>query len=389
MNILILAGDTDNNLGDCAIVTAICEKAWEIHPNATFFILSSDPGGMTTKLGLTSIRKGFWGVHSLLKTARSADHILCAGGGLFQDDDSLLKMPYWAARLITIRAVGGEILSVSIGAGPLNKLVSKLFARLALSQLSTIVVRDKKAQSVLSPLTSKRVDVVPDPAFLLKPAASERALGILSAANIPSDGRPLIGVTARRWFHKNSGIVPYKYLAMLGIRKNRGAHQMSILCSNLAGILDALIEKHNAHIVFLPTYNISHEADNKVCDAITNMMRSDAYSSLELSDPRDYKAVTSKTSLMICGRMHPAILAASMKVPVVGLAYNQKFDGLFELLNQESRCFPLSALLQDSVCERVLKLCSDSLLHRQDNAPDTAALEALADRHMTSLLGAL
>jgi polysaccharide pyruvyl transferase WcaK-like protein len=35
---------------------------------------------------------------------------------------------------------------------------------------------------------------------------------------------------------------------------------------------------------------------------------------------------------MVGGRMHPAILAAVAGIPVVGVAYNPKFAGVFELL---------------------------------------------------------
>jgi polysaccharide pyruvyl transferase WcaK-like protein len=56
---------------------------------------------------------------------------------------------------------------------------------------------------------------------------------------------------------------------------------------------------------------------------------------LSIDDPRLYKGCTGHLTVFLGGRMHPMIFAAAMGTPVVGLAYNQKFQGFFQLLQND------------------------------------------------------
>ena len=55
----------------------------------------------------------------MLKAAASADLVL-VGGGLFQDDDSLIKMPYWGLKVAIVRLFARRMVTYSIRAGPLR-----------------------------------------------------------------------------------------------------------------------------------------------------------------------------------------------------------------------------------------------------------------------------
>jgi hypothetical protein len=87
----------------------------------------------------------------------------------------------------------------------------------------------------------------------------------------------------------------------------------------------------------MPTYNVSHEADDGISREVMRKMRSSRHALVSVADPRDYKAVCGKLTAMLGGRMHPTIFAAAMGVPVVGLSYNRKFRGFFRLLGAEHR----------------------------------------------------
>ena len=127
--ILILAGDTDGNLGDRAIVTATCQRLRRIDPDAEISLVTSRPGRDRECLGIVPIARGLRGLPQLIQAARRSDLVICGGGGLFQDDDSLAKMPYWALRLLMLRPFSRRIAGLSIGAGPLRYRVSRMFAR--------------------------------------------------------------------------------------------------------------------------------------------------------------------------------------------------------------------------------------------------------------------
>ena len=374
--ILILAGDTDGNLGDLAIVTATCDYLRRNHPGVEISVVTSKPDRDRARLGITPIRRGLRGLPALLAAARNADLVICGGGGLFQDDDSLVKMPYWALRLLLVRAFSNRITGLSIGAGPLDHGISRFFARLALRNIEPISVRDALASSILSPLTDKAIEIVPDPAFLLEPARQETARQALNDAGVPLDRTPLVGVAVRRLFHTRSNVIPHKYAVRLGIDRRRGRREMTAFIDNVAASLDRVVEQTGAHIVFMPTYNVGHENDLGVCEAIGMAMQSRRHSILMLDDPALYKAVTGLLSVMLCGRMHPAILAAGQGTPVVGLAYNQKFAGMFVLLGQPERCMGMTDLLDAANVARLYGLLKTAIADPAAHRPQTVELVA-------------
>ncbi len=383
--ILILAGDTDGNLGDLAIVTATCACLRRNHPDVKISLVTSNPVRDQSRLGISPIRRGVRGLPALLATARDADLVICGGGGLFQDDDSLAKMPYWALRLLLVRAFSRPIAGLSIGAGPLDHGISRFFARLALRTLDPISVRDALAAATLAPLTNQSVDVVPDPAFLLEPARQETARQALNDAGVPLDCTPLIGVAVRRWFHTRSNVIPHKYAVRLGLDRRRGRREMSAFIKNVAASLDRVAGQTGAHIVFMPTYNVGHENDLGVSEAIGIAMESRRHSILMLDDPALYKAVTGLLSVMLCGRMHPAILAAAQGTPVVGLRYNQKFAGTFALLDQPERCLAMTDLLDAGSIAKLSGLLEGAIVNPAAHRAQTIELEATARQFMARI----
>lgn len=299
------------------------------------------------------------------KAAAASDLVLCGGGGLFQDDDSLVKMPYWGLRVLLARLLAGRVVGYALGVGPLQAASSRLFARLAFACMERISVRDANAQRLAQQLTGKTVTLLPDPALLLAPAASEAARTWLQHHGVPLDDRPLIGVAARRWFPAKPRLVPNRVRAKLNWQTPAPPPQADRLTSLLATVLDRMVRHHNAYALFLPTYTLSHEADDRVCREILGKMATPSGQVLSIDDPRLYKACAGYLSLFLGGRMHPMIFAAAMGVPVVGLAYNQKFQGFFQLLHsnhvidvatfiEEERTEYLYNLLQNSLKEKPL-----------------------------------
>jgi polysaccharide pyruvyl transferase WcaK-like protein len=358
-HVLILAGDTDGNLGDAAIELATCDELRRLNPQVTIAAVSDRPLNARRTAADIVIPKGLKGLPALIHAARKSDLVLCGGGGLFQDDDSLIKMPYWAARLLFVRLFARRIAGYSIGAGPLQAWTSRLAGRIALSVLDPISVRDDQARQTLQPLTSRNVRVIPDPALLLNPASTEQAEALLRENGVPLDGRPLIGVALRPWFHRYRTWIPHKYAYRYGLRRIRGREQSDRLVTLVARTLDGLGEKTAAFVVFLPSYNVAHENDASVCQQTMQAMQTGKAVLLQIDDPRLYKAVAGRMQAMLAARMHPAILAAGMGVPAVGLAYNQKFAGFFSLLGREDAVIPLERFIAaDDVGLLVTRLAS-------------------------------
>jgi polysaccharide pyruvyl transferase WcaK-like protein len=145
----------------------------------------------------------------------------------------------------------------------------------------------------------------------------------------------------------------------------------------LAKVLDKLVASHQAFVVCMPTYNVAHESDHQTCRRVLEKMHTDRATMLQIEDPRLYKAVASHLSVMLASRMHAAILAASAGTPVVGLSYNQKFGGFFDLLGIPDRVLKLEAFVSEDQSEALYSLLYNAITSRNDGS--FLRLQALAD----------
>jgi polysaccharide pyruvyl transferase CsaB len=345
--VLILCGDSDRNLGDHAIVQAMCQEMRAASPGLELSVLSRDPLRAGRDFGAKALRPGWRGGLAVWNAAARADLVLCGGGGLFQDDDSLAKMPYWAVRVALARILAGRVVGYALGVGPLRAASSRLFARLAFACMEKVSVRDRRAQAVAQALTTKPVFLLPDPALVLRPVDAEAARAWLTAQGVPLDGRPLIGVATRRWFPPRTRVIPHRLTSRLHLADPHDSAEGQKLTALLAQVLDRIVARSRAHVVFLPTYNARSEADNRVCEQVRNRMTQSEAQVLLIDDAPLYKAVCGQLSVVLGGRMHPTILAASAGTPVVGLAYNQKFDGFFELIGAADRVLDVASFVTE------------------------------------------
>jgi polysaccharide pyruvyl transferase WcaK-like protein len=122
---------------------------------------------------------------------------------------------------------------------------------------------------------------------------------------------------------------------------------------------------------------VRHEADDRVCDRLAAMLPGVPTALARIDDPALYKAVAGQLQLMVSARMHPMILAAGMGVPVVGLAYNGKFGGFFELLGLPPRFAWLDEIGPHGSAEDLESLFAGALA---DAADIGQRARALADR---------
>jgi polysaccharide pyruvyl transferase WcaK-like protein len=377
MNVLILAGDTDGNIGDRAIVLSTCLELRRHDPDVRITIVSGRPDADRVFFGADVVPRGARGLAELAAAARRSDLVLCGGGGLFHDDASLVKMPYWALRLAFVRALAPRIIGYSLGVGPLNWSVSRLAARIAFACMDEVSVRDEFALAVAQPLTSKRVQLVPDPALMLPSAEEAVADRILAAAGVPEGASPLVGVAVRRWFHHQPTLIPHKYAVKYRLRRIPGGESCEQMTSLLARVLDRVSEEHGARVLFLPTYGVSHEADDRICEEVGRKMRTSPPSVARIDDPRAYKALAGRLSVLLGSRMHATILAATMGTPVVGLSYNRKFEGFFRLIGREDQVITIEDFVAGERTQTLANLLADAI--REERPAVSSRLETLAE----------
>src|SRR5262245_44188262 len=373
--ILLLGGDVDHNVGDRASLGALA-RCLRAHDPLVEIAVAGPSTAMANLPGVAQvIPRGSRGLRSLLRAASAADRVLIAGGGLFQDDDSRIKMPYWAARIALLKTFNSSIAGLSIGAGPLRHPESRAAAGLACAALEGISVRDRFARDALAACTARPVDIVPDPAFMLDAASEDEAREHLRRLGF-RDGKPLIAATIRRWYHERGGFIPNQLRFSLGLDLRRDLARFDAMLGVVSKSLEAIRRRLEADILLLPGYGAEHEADDAACEALRWRMPGAQVRVARIAEPRLYKALLGQAALVVSARMHALIFAAGMGVPFVGLSYNGKFDGLYELLGLAARSLPLDQ-------------CPDTWGVTTLVASAEAALEARADlRPRAEALGA-
>ena len=375
--LLILGGDADGNLGDRAILEGLCSVARQLHPDIAISAVTSNPARCRDRLRATAIAPGPKGFLGLCAAARRSDLVICGGGGLFQDDDSLIKMPYWALRLLLMRLLSRRVVGFSLGVGPLKHPVSRFFARVAFANLSRLSARDPIAAETAQALTRRPVAVVPDPALLLPMAERADARRLLQSHAVPLEpGTPLIGVAVRRWFPPKARLVPHRIASKFRAGGAESMSQSDQLLKLLGASLRQMQRDLGAFIVFLPTYNVPHEGDDALCARISAQLAEGRSTIVRIADPALYKAVTGEFDLMLGGRMHPTILAAAAGTPIVGLGYNPKFDGFFSMLGLDASLIAVEAFVRERKVDDLVRMMKQAIGRGQGAA---AAAERLGD----------
>jgi polysaccharide pyruvyl transferase WcaK-like protein len=386
-SVLIIAGDADGNLGDRAILYATCHELRAVHPGLRITAISDTRAIQHAGVDIDTIPSGIRGFARLVQAAVRVDAVICGGGGLFQDDDSLIKMPYWALRVLLMRLCCRRIIGFSMGVGPLSAPTSRWSARLAFTCMRHITTRDPFAKATAQALTRKPVTVIPDPALLLMPEPAEKAKRWLEEQGVPVDGRPLVGVAVRRWFPPKRRLVPSRIASRFRRSDKTVVHQSSLLCTLLAKVLDQLVRKNNAYILFLPTYNVFHEGDDRLCREIQRRMTLEPGKILCIDDPSLYKGVCTQLAVLLGGRMHPTIFAAAVGTPVVGLAYNPKFRGMFSMLGLDQYIMDVQEFVSQGLTDQLVELVNNALTHKLDITAYIASVSRRIKRFNQQILG--
>lgn len=266
--------------------------------------------------------------------------------------------------------------------GPFRSRLTSRLARFVLNRVALITVREEISRSHLRELgvSVPAIHVTADSAFLLEPAAEERAKEILSKAGVNGSDRPIIGVTIgwsnrisetnTTWylrpiksiFQTSSIILPESVFefARRQINHFRGRDISGYpKVREVAQIVDYLVEELDATVVLVP-HDYNPGADDRILLGEI-LQRANQRNRVRLltgdySAP-EIKAVIGQCDLFIGGKMHSNIAATSMCVPTVAIQYSHKFYGIMRLLGQEK--YVCDKLIAEEVKSKVDQAWSD------------------------------
>jgi polysaccharide pyruvyl transferase CsaB len=284
----------------------------------------------------------------LLKTLRGVDVVIVGGGGLFQDIYNHYPIPFFTLITWLAHRYRKRVVLYCLGIGPIRTWFGKTLTRFAANLSDVLSVRDVESKTWLERSgVSKPICLAADPVLLLPAEYNDKVEKILRTYSIDGE-RPTILVCVHE---------------LIAWNQSQGL---------FAAVLDAVIQRHQANVVFLPfgayrnTWFSGHSGDTVDLAAAKNVrahVREPSFLMTEELTPQELLSVIGKTALVISMRFHGLVMGLCMGVPVIALTFRResKLRELMRRLKQEENLFDASALECDRFLAQIESLLSEKI----------------------------
>lgn len=294
------------NSGDDAILKAMIEQLGKNSKGLSIVVLSNNPCETRTEYKVQSVHRfNPFSVYSVLSKTR----LFIAGGGtLIQDGTSSRSLWYYLFILYLAKRKGARTVLFANGLGPLTRKKNRKAASKILNGMDAITLRDSNAYHELVSLnvTKPVTEITADPALTLTCRDLTAGLEILRKEGIPTD-KKLVALCLRKW------------------KKVKNAAKI------LASVADRIVTDFNATPVFI---SMQHPDDLRFSEKVLSNMKQKGYILSGMYTVDETLSVIGNMSLVIGMRLHSLIYAATLNIPMVGLAYEQKVGFFMQSINQ-------------------------------------------------------
>jgi len=220
------------------------------------------------------------------------------------------------ASIYAQRRRSGAILGFSFNSAPSSRVVNTL--RAASTQLH-LRVRDPRSWKRIRQFTGLKPKLVADLAFMLKPDALSTRLAATTAwvAQQKSLGHAVLGFNLHPMLIQGGDPV-----------------QLNALKATALDALARMLSTHKLSLVFISHDHRSAVGDHLCLAPIHAELARHFSDRIHLPEQAlsaaQLKALAGEMDGVVTGRMHLAIASLGMGVPVLGLGYQDKFEGLFD-----------------------------------------------------------
>lgn len=310
------------NAGDEAILSVLVDDLRRVHPGAEITVLAGSPDDVRTDHGVAAI--GWQQIDEIVEAAAASDLMVLGGGGLFQDyfgvePDKILtarhgSIGFYGGFALLAAMTGTPLAAYGLGVGPITTDDGARYTRVALTRAAKLAIRDRRSMEVLERIGVPTADVIRtvDPVWRMDPAPADIVPGVFDLELVP-DAPFTITVAIRPW-------------------------KDNAYAAALAQALDALIERHDARVVFVPFQSspYKHEDDAVASLGVVTRMRHGDHTAIIRGgySPAERMAILGAGDVAIAMRMHSVIFAARTRTPFVALSYDPKVADAAETVDR-------------------------------------------------------
>lgn len=369
------------SLGDEAMVSALAGEAAAAGATPVTVFARGNPRDWPQIPGVDELLPpmpgGLMGLARLIKLLRRHRHVFVVGAdcidGNYSLDNSLRLLGF--ARLAGILGAETTVVGSSYKPGAAPETARAIAA---LGPNVRMCARDPVSRQRMIDAASRDVLLVADAAFMLRPLDAPAELDDLVewVTQARSGDGTLLGVNFNRQVIKGGDPAAVELL----------------FDANRAVLRERLDRDPDLSLLFLPHDYRGDDSDHHRAERLCESLRPDFPDRVEVTParrlPGEVKALAGECDAVLTGRMHLAIAALGMSTPVVCVAYQGKFEGLYKhfelhggLIKPEDATRPqkLGAVLDDVLAR------TEQLAQRiRERLP---AIKELSRRNLGSLAG--
>lgn len=202
--------------------------------------------------------------------------------------------------------------------------------KFALDRIDLITLRERESlqNSISLGSANTNIHVTADLAFLSKPVSNDVALGIMEREILTTFSRPLIGITVTQSVASKS---------FKDMRSDESYEKHNAIFGN---IIDKLIEKTNATVVFIPhCIGLGEDLDDRlIATDIYNSCKNQKKIRIITNEygAAELKGLIGQFDLFIGERLHSVINALSMSVPSIFISDRSDSRlGIMDLIGEQ------------------------------------------------------
>ncbi len=307
------------NMGDESLLDVIASTLAAELPNVRIAALTRHPRRDAKRTGLKCVgRFSPWAVREIC----GAKLLVSGGGSLLQDATSKRSLKYYAGVIGIAEAAGVDTYVYANGIGPVSDRSNRRLTARVVDRATKVSVRDGDSAEELRRLGVTRDDirVTADPAFLIEPYSERRLQRTMERL-----GRP-------------SGFFAVSLRPLVSPAKDKASGDARIV-EDLVSAALRIMEEYGLSPLVIP---MQEAQDTEICESFAARYNAAVSVGGTARTALVYKpenapeliGVLSRAEFVIGMRLHSIIFASSAKVPVVGLAYDQKVGSMMKALGQ-------------------------------------------------------
>lgn len=294
-----------DNSGDDAILKAIVKDLQEYNDDLNINVLSNNPAKTEDMYPVKGVNR--FKFKEVLRSIRKSSILISGGGSLLQDVTSTRSLIYYLSLMSIAKLYKKPVMVYANGIGPINGSINRLLTKRILNKVDLITLRDEDSKKYLEDMKvkNKNIYVTADPVFTLDPANESRIDDIFEIEGVPKD-RNLIGISIRQW---------------------KGADNLVEVVSKS---IDHITKTYNVNVVLIPMH-YPEDLDISM-DTLMKVKKGNCYVLKNKYSVEELMGVIKKLDLIVAMRLHSLIYAATQSVPMVGLVYDPKVEGILNSL---------------------------------------------------------